>query len=201
VKIPRLLGAALTVAVMAGGLVLIAAGPASACSCAGVRSEAERAARADAVFVGELVGRRVHPLAWVGEDNMRRPRRAPFVFTFKVSRVYKGVVSERQEIVTPGGAGGSCGGLGIGVRGPGPFLVFAYQSSNALYPLSLGQYGSSLCSGSRALADGEPALGGLPAYEPSWPPPAGLVVGVKVLAVVVVAGVAIVRGRRRAGAG
>jgi hypothetical protein len=62
VRIGRLLGAALTVAVMAGGLVLIGAGPAAACSCAIVRSEAERAARSDAVFVGELVGRRVDPV-------------------------------------------------------------------------------------------------------------------------------------------
>jgi hypothetical protein len=131
---------------------------------------------------------------------MSRPRSAPVVFTFKVSRVYKGAVTRRQEIVTPGGGEGVCGGLGDGLRGPGPFLVFAHQSSNALYQLGPGQYGSSLCSGSRALADGEPALGGLPARGPSWPSRAGVVVGAKVLTAVVVVGVAIVRGRRRANA-
>jgi hypothetical protein len=197
VKTRRLLGAALTVSVLVGGLVLVNAGPAAACSCMQVRSETERAARADAIFVGTLVGRRVDPLAWAGVA-MTRPGPAPVVFTFEVSRVYKGAVSERQEIVTPGGGEVGCGGFGFRLRGPGPFLVFADQSSNANYQLGLGQYGASLCSGSRALAEGEPALGGLAARAPSWPSAAGLVVGAKVLAVVVVAGVAIVRGRRRA---
>ena len=120
------------------------------------------------------------------------------MYIFEVSRVYKGAVSKRQEILTPGGGGAGCGGFGL--RGPGPFLVFAHQGSNAQYQLGLGQYGSSRCSGSRSLAKGEPALGGLPASAPSWPSPAGLVVGVKILAVLVVAGVAIVKGRRRASA-
>jgi hypothetical protein len=198
VRIRRLLGAALTVAVMAGGLVLIIAGPAAACSCPQWRSDAQRAARANALFIGELVGRRVDPLDWVGEIGSR-PRSAPVVFIFEVSRVYKGAVSQRQEIVTPGDPGG-CGGFGDGLRGPGPFLVFAHQGSNSLYQLGPGQYGSSMCSGSRSLAKGEPALGGLPARAPSWPSPAGLVVGVKVLAAMVVVRLPILRRRRGASA-
>jgi hypothetical protein len=82
--------------------------------------------------------------------------------------------------------------------------MFAHQGSNALYQLGPGQYGSSLCSGSRALADGEPALGGLLAREPSrsnnWPFAAGLTAGVGILAAVVAAGLAILRARRQAGA-
>jgi hypothetical protein len=228
VKIRRLFGAALTVSVLLGGLLLVTvtAGPAAACSCVRMRSEVERAARADAIFVGTLVGGgRVDPSASAPKTRSR-PFPAPVVFTFEVSRVYKGAVGQRQEIVTPGGGGAGCGGFGIGLRGAGPFLVFAHQSSNALYQVGPGQYGSSLCSGSRALADREPSLGGLPAREPRgqdrwpareprgqdrwpareprgqdrWPSTAGLVVGVGVLAAVVTAGVAILGVRRRASA-
>jgi hypothetical protein len=116
---------------MAGGLVLLAAGPAAACTCSMFRSEAARAARADAVFVGELVGGTVDPLTWGGEA-WSRPYLPPAVYIFEVSRVYKGAVSQRQEIITPGGGTAACGGLGL--RGPGPFLVFAHQGSNALLP-------------------------------------------------------------------
>jgi hypothetical protein len=55
VTVRRLLGAALMVSVLLGGLVVVTAGPAVACSCAMVRSEAERVGRSDAVFVGTLV--------------------------------------------------------------------------------------------------------------------------------------------------
>jgi hypothetical protein len=161
----RLGGAALTVAVTVAGLLVMTAGPAAACSCAIVRSEAERIARADAVFVGELIGSRVDPSA-TPRDTQRIPYAAPVVLTFKVSRVYKGAVGERQEIVTPGGGGAGCGGFGSGLRGTGPFLVFAFNSAGAMYRLGPGQYASSLCSGSRALADrGTPA--------PSEPPAPG----------------------------
>jgi hypothetical protein len=153
----RLGAVALTVAVMAGGLVLVTAGPAAACTCAMVRSEAERIARADAVFVGELIGSRVDPSASPRETR-RIPYPAPVVLTFKVSRVYKGAVGARQEIVTPGGDGASCGGFGIGLRGTGPFMVLAFNSAGYMYRLQPGQYASNLCSGSRALTDrGTPA--------------------------------------------
>jgi hypothetical protein len=154
---------ALLVAVMAGGLLLMTPGPAAACSCAIVRSEAERMARADAVFVGELVGSRVDPSATTLKTSTI-PYPPPVVLTFKVSRVHKGAVSARQEIVTPGGGGAGCGGFGIGLRGTGPFLVFAYDSAGDMYLLQPGQYASNLCSGSRALTDrGTPAPGGPPA--------------------------------------
>jgi hypothetical protein len=128
-----------------------------------VRSEAERIARADAVFVGKLIGSRVDPSASPHETR-RIPYPAPVVLTFKVNRVVKGAVSERQEVVTPGGGGADCGGFGIGLRGTGPFLVFAYDSAGAMYRLGPGQYASNLCSGSRALGgSGTPAPSGPPA--------------------------------------
>jgi hypothetical protein len=81
VRIRRRLGA-VALAIMAGGLVLLAAGPAAACTCAGVGSEAELRARADAVFVGELVGSQVDPSALVRKDR-RIPYPAPVVLTFR----------------------------------------------------------------------------------------------------------------------
>jgi hypothetical protein len=141
-----------------------------------VRSEAERMARADAVFVGELIGSRVDPTA-SPRDTRRIPYPAPVVLTFKVSRVVKGAVGERQEIVTPGGGSAGCGGFGIGLRGTGPFLVFAFNSAGAMYRLGPGQYASNLCSGSRALADSgtpspsEPPAPGTPGQPDNSPSP------------------------------
>ena len=204
-RIRGLLGAALAVSVLLGGLLLVTvtARPAAACSCFGGDSEPKRAARSDAIFVGTLVGGgRVDPSASAPKTRSSTfPVPAPVVFTFEVSRVYKGAVGERQEIVTPGGGGPGCGGFGIEVRGKGPFLVFADQGSNANYQVGPGRYGSSMCSGSRALSDGEPAVGGLPARElDRWPFTAGLMVGVGVLAAVVAVGLAVLRSRRQASA-
>jgi hypothetical protein len=201
----RLLGAALVGSALLGGLLLVSvtAERAAACSCMAGLSEPERAARADAIFVGTLVGDgRVDPSASAPTVRSRPfPLPPPVVYTFKVSRVYKGAVGQRQEIVTPGGGGPGCGGFGIGLRGAGPFLVFADQASNALYQVGPGQYGSSMCSGSRALTDSAPNLGGLPAREPAGqdhgPSAAGLAAGVGVLAAVVAAGLAVLRVRRR----
>jgi hypothetical protein len=179
VRIRRLLGAALAMPVLLGGLVLVTAGSAAACSCAITRSEADRVARADAVFVGTLVSQ-VDRIDQRARELMRSSDPAVVaqglqsdssrtVWTFEVSRVYKGAVGKRQEIVAPpGGSGGAnCSGLGLRSPGPGPFLVFAYSSAGDLYRLEAGQYASNMCSGSRSLTDGEPALGGLPAHEPS----------------------------------
>lgn len=129
------------------------------------------------------------------------------VWTFQVSRVYKGAVGARQEIVAPPGGpdGANCSGVGRRHPGTEPFLVFAYNSAGDRYRLQPGQYASSLCSGSRPLADGgEPDLGGLPAGESgrsdSAPSPARLAVGLGVLAAAVAAGLGLftLRARRRA---
>lgn len=178
-RIRRLLGAALTVPLLIGAWLLVTAGPAVACSCAMVRSESERAARADAIFVGQLISRvdRIDPqVERAVREFTRTSNRAVVaramrnnssrtVWTFQVSRVYKGAVGKRQEIVTPpGGPGGpNCSGVG-GLQHPGtePFLVFAYNSAGDTDRLEPGPYASNMCSGSRPLADGgPPALGGL----------------------------------------
>jgi hypothetical protein len=207
VTIRRLLRAALTVPLLFGGLLLATAGPAVACSCAIVRSEADRAARADAVFVGTLVSQATQ-IDYKARELMASPDPAVriralrndtsrIVWTFQVSRVYKGAVGKRQEIVTP--AGTDCGGLGVG-RGTEPSLVFAYKPAGDRSRAEPGQYASSLCSGSRPLADGgAPVLGWPWAGEPGWPDSA---VGVGVLAAGVAAGLglAALRARRRASA-
>jgi hypothetical protein len=178
----RLLRAALGVPLLLGGLVLVTAEPAVACTCYDV-SAAERVAHADAVFVGTLVSHVIHvdfkardlmasldpAVAWRAflSDSTRS------VWTFQVSRVYKGAVRRRQEIITPPGApgGSNCSGVG-GLRHPGtePLVVFAFRSGGHRYRPQSGQYASNMCSGSRPLADGgEPATGGLLARQPSGP--------------------------------
>jgi hypothetical protein len=244
VKIRRVLGAALTVPVLIGALVLVTAGPAAACSCAQM-TEAQLAARVDVFFVGTLVGSRVDPSVLTREYRQREEQRIkelkerfgqsavageldPVVLTFEVSRVYKGAVGKRQEIVIPpaatGGAGDTC--QFYVPAGPGPWLLFADKlSGDSTLQLDPGRYVSGftrLCLGSRSLADGgepgrggapgvavsslSPTRGGPPAAAPSGsdnsPSPTSLVVGVGVLAAGVAAGLglAIPRARRRASA-
>jgi hypothetical protein len=182
VTVRKLLGAALAMPVLLGGVVLLTAGPATACTCWSPRSEAGGVARADAVFVGTLVSHVIHvdhkarelmaspdpAVAWRAfrNDSTRS------VWTFQVSRVYKGAVGQRQEIITPPGApgGSNCSGVG-GLQHPGtkPLVVLAFSSGRRYRPQP-GQYASNMCSGSRPLADGgEPAAGGLSARQPSGP--------------------------------
>jgi hypothetical protein len=182
VRVRKLLGAALVVPVLLGGLVLLTARPAAACTCYGM-SEAERVARYDAVFVGTLVSRITRidqraqefkassdpAVAWRAflNDSTRS------VWTFQVSRVYKGTVDRRQEIITPPGGpgGGNCSGVGkLGQPSTEPFVVFASNSGGRRYRPQPGQYASNACSGSRPLADGgEPVSGGLRAHAPGGP--------------------------------
>ena len=178
----KLLGAALVMPMLLGGLVLLTAGPAAACTCYGM-SEAERVTSADAVFVGTLVSRSIRidqraqelkassdpAVAWRASlsDSTHS------VWTFQVSRVYKGAVGQRQEIITPPGApgGGNCSGVGaLGQPSTEPFVVFAFNSDGHRYRPQPGQYASHACSGSRPLADGgEPVHGGLRAHAPGGP--------------------------------
>jgi hypothetical protein len=212
VRIRRLLGAGLTLPVLVGGLLLATAAPAAACTCP-AESEAQQAARADAVFVGTLVSR-VDRIDWAARDKLVREVTLPSgervlvrkpgndtsraVLTFQVSRVYKGAVGKRQEIVIPLGWS-TCDGLGVDPR-LGPVVVFASKPAGDRSRLEPGQYGSGMCSGSRPLADGgAPALGGPWAGVPGWPDSA---VGVGALAAGVAAGLglAALRARRRASA-
>jgi hypothetical protein len=216
VRIPRLRRTVLTVLMLIGGLLLVTAGPAAACTYPVPASEATSAARADAVFVGMLVSQ-VNQWDWAAEaardELVREVQRRPYrrqrvdellrkmthssdraVLTFEVRRVYKGRVGRRQEVVTS--LAPSCPPL---VSGPGSFLIFANNPSPAIshrYQLGPGQYILGL--GSRALADGgEPDLG-----RPGWPAPDSVVVGVAVLALGIAAGLALatLRARRRSSA-
>jgi hypothetical protein len=213
VRIPRRLGAALTVPLLIGGLLVATAGPAAACTYPVPPSEPTSAARADAVFVGTLVSQ-VNQRDWAAaaareelarEVQRRPPRRQRVdellrkvaqssdraVLTFEVRRVYKGRVGRRQEVVTSWHP--SCPPL---VTGPDPFLIFANNPSPAIssrYQLGPGQY--TLALGSRALADGgEPDLS-----RPGLLAPDSVVVGVAVLAAGILAGLALatLRAQRR----
>jgi len=184
------------VPILIGGLLLVTAGPAGACTLVVPASEATNAARADAVFVGTLVSQ-VNQWDWAAkaarDELVREVQRRPYrrqrvdqllrkvthstdraVLTFKVRRVYKGTVGRRQEVVTS--LVPSC--PPPLASGPGPFLIFANNPSPATsrqYQLGPGQY--TLALGSQALADGaEPDLG-----RPGWRAPDGAVVGVAVL--------------------
>ena len=214
-RIPRLLGAALTVPLLIGGLLVATAGPAAACTYPVPPSEATSAARADAVFVGMLVSQvnqSDRAAAAAREELAREVQRRPprrqrvdeparkvaqssdrAVLTFEVRRVYKGRVGRRQEVVTSWHP--SC--PPPLVTGPGPFLIFANNPSPAVssrYQLGPGQYTLSL--GSRALTDGgEPDLG----RPGGGLAPDSVVVGVAVLAAGIAAGLALAtrRARRR----
>jgi hypothetical protein len=177
------------VPVLVGGLLLVTAAPAAACSCP-AESEAQQAARADVVFVGTLVGSRVDPSVLTREYRQREEQRIkelkdrfgqsvmvlrepdPVVLTFEVSRVYKGAVGKRQEIVSRM-SNDSCES-GRGFAGRGPFLILAWRPSpdaSRQFQLEPGQYRSdmNICNRSRALADGgEPSLGML-SDEAGWP--------------------------------
>ena len=213
VRVRRLFRAALTVSMLIGGLLVVTAGSAAACTYPIPASETTNAARADAVFVGTLVSQvnRTNWAAAAARDELaralqRRPYRADriaelgrkmaqssdrAVLTFEVRRVYKGTVSRRQEIVTF--LAPSCSPL---VSGPGPFLIFANKQPPATshqYQLGPGQY--TLGLGSRALADGgEPDLG-----RPGRLAPDSVGVGVAVAAAGIAAGLAFaaLRARRR----
>ena len=191
-RIWRLLGAVLAVSVMLGGLLLVTAGPAAACTCAQM-TEAQLAARVEVLFVGTLVSSRVDPSVLTREYRQREEQRIkelkqrfgrsavageldPVVLTFEVSRIYKGAVGKRQEIVIPpaatGGVGDTC--QSYVPAGPGPWLLFADRlSGDRTLQLDPGQYVSGftrLCLGSRALADGgAPGRGGAPGVAVSSP--------------------------------
>jgi hypothetical protein len=208
VRIRRLLGTALTVLMLIGGL-LVTAGPAAACSYPIQRpaSEATYAARADAVFVGTLVSQvKRNDWAAARDELARELQRRPYrgervaelrgkvahssdlaVFTFEVRRVYKGTVGRRQEVVA------WVGPCAHSLSGPGPFLIFANKPSPAIsrqYRLDPGQYTPG--PGSRALADGgQPDLG-----RPGWLAPDSIVVGVAVLGIAAGLALATLRARR-----
>jgi hypothetical protein len=120
VTVRRLLGAALMVSVMLGGLVLVTAEPAAACSCVNLGSDAAKAAHADAVFVGTLISQvnQIDPRVEQAQREFTRTSdqrvlvralrndTSRTVWTFQVSRVYKGAVGAPPGDRRPAGRAG-----------------------------------------------------------------------------------------------
>jgi hypothetical protein len=132
-------------AVLATSLVvLVDPSTASACSC-GELTDTTAVDSADAVFTGMLVDTvepRWSPIASSG-DSMR--------LVFDVDQVFKGEVFERQSVVTPRDEA-SCGWT---PSSDGPFLVFATDASIMSDAID-GELHAGLCSGTRAVPDGQP---------------------------------------------
>ncbi len=130
--------------VLASALVLsFAHQPAWACSCAGFTDQ-EAFGHADAVFVAEVLpDEGVLPFGSYVEPARER-------WTFLVSDVYKGQVSELQTALShPHGA--TCG---LELAHEGPYLVFASRDEPASWNLDSGpgELYVSLCGGTRSVA-------------------------------------------------
>jgi hypothetical protein len=173
----------------AGVAVLVAAAlPASACSCAVVSSvgtpgEAQAAFdAADVVFTGRIVDRD-EPLFALGGSSGDR-----VILTFAVDAVHKGTATTRQRLGTAA-SGASCG---LEIVGEGPFLVFATADGDGLT--------ASLCGGTSP----QVSLATWPATVPAPAPDGGWgawrTTAVAGIAVVAVAGLLLLRHRRRSGA-
>ncbi|TKG69742.1 hypothetical protein [Prauserella endophytica] len=113
--------------------LVLPAPPAHACSCA-ESTDAERFARADAVFTGTVTGREQGTPENIHVDTA----------IFEVTRVYKGRVRARQEVESPGSAS-SCH-LSLG----GTLLVFAHRTRESGARLS-----TALCDGTRPIGPAE----------------------------------------------
>lgn len=139
----RVLVAGVLVVASAGIVSIVAAPPAGACSC-GTSTDERAIEDADATFTGTLV----EVISPTG-DAVSSAEAERFVF--EVQDVFKGEVTATQTVVTPWD-GSSCG---LDIAGPGPYLVFAYDDSQLTSGARAGELYSHLCSGTRALADGE----------------------------------------------
>lgn len=117
---------------------------ARACDCSAF-PDAEAYEFADVVFTGTLV----EIITPVGDIVVSTD---PERFVFDVDEVFKGEAQARQSVVTAR-EGASCG---LEISGPGPFVVFARLDDGGITSGALdGEVYSSLCSGTRPLADRE----------------------------------------------
>lgn len=116
---------------------------AEACSCA-TFTDTEAYEFADVVFTGTLVEINTP----VGDIVVSTD---PERFVFDVDQVFKGEARTRQSVVTAR-EGASCG---LEISGLGPFVVFARLDDDGITSGAVdGEVYSSLCSGTRPLADG-----------------------------------------------
>ncbi len=111
-------------------LAAASATPCAACSCAGIRTVAEAAQQADAVFVGTFTATRT-PLVQTSTGDLVAKE-------FTVTEVRKGEVAATTEVLTAA-SGASCG---LEVTEGTTYVVVARQGPDGLR--------SDLCSGTRA---------------------------------------------------
>lgn len=182
--IARRVTTVLLIPLCAAGVLVAAPGMACACSCAGLTAR-QAFEHADAVFIGRVVGRDVERSTWPFSSS-----NDPAVWTFEVTKVYKGEVRQRQEVVTPA-FGASCG---LELQGSGPFAVYATHDAVDYMPApGEGQLAAHLCNGTgpvtaevRRMLDQVPATDPIPTPEgrgQGWPVVGlGIAAGVAVLA-------------------
>lgn len=188
--------AALLLGLAGAALVVVgAASPASACSCAvGAAQDRVTAdslfAGADAVFTGRLVDRR-DPVSLAGTSSSADLA----TLTFAVTTVFKGQVAPRQEVRTAW-SGASCG---LEITGEGPFLLFTSRAGD-------GTLRASLCGGATERVDLATWAGAAPdaavdgSPGPHGPSLAVVAAGAAAAVALAVGGTALVRRARRRGA-
>lgn len=136
-------GLAVLLAVLAFPLVVVTASPSYACSCVDATLE-QQVRSADVVFVGTVEQTFQVDQGLVG-----------VVAEVAVSRVHRGSVPERTDVVT-GGGGGDCG---VPLQEGDEVIVFGALDDDAV--------ATTTCAGSGAdLHEGHPALGAGRAPEP-----------------------------------
>lgn len=121
-------------------LPVATAQPAAACKCV-AKSDERHLADAVAVFSGEVTG---HEEVGVGP---MRPGDAALIWTFTVSRVFKGTLGPTVRVVSPLD-GGSCG---VDLPPAGPALVFAQAPGGLVPPVPGVALAANLCNGTRSL--------------------------------------------------
>lgn len=115
-------------ALLVGGLLLVPAGPAAACSCVSDQPD-ELATNASVAFTGVLLQQRADD-----EDVAHR---------FRVQTVHAGDVHRTQDVVTPNGGSASCG---IEWETGADMVVLGYVDEG-------GRVAANLCTGSAVRDD------------------------------------------------
>ncbi len=161
----RRTAATLLLSCLLAASALIAAPPASACSCV-PQTTAQHLERADAVFTARLVSREEFRGSVLGGADAA-------LHVFAVDTVVKGTAHREQGVLSPA-SGASCG---LELVGDGPFVVFATRSADLgggdpLPTLADGQYAALLCGGTGPATPG--LLAELDALAPAAATPAPL---------------------------
>jgi hypothetical protein len=151
----RVLLVGLLAGIAASAYVMAGTEAAWACTCA-TFDDADAYARADAVFVGEVVD-----YEFDAEGRSAFSTADPAVWTFAVSEVFKGDVDETQQIVSEV-SGASCG---LEIPHSGEYVVFA-QRDGYDFAVEDGAYYAGLCGGTRSTTEGPLAVEGVTSQPP-----------------------------------